>query len=75
MLLPKLKASRPLADHRPHALLPMRNDAFPAPPSPINTALSRCIKGGFFLDGRGALLKLKRGEGRKGGKFETGEGI
>jgi hypothetical protein len=49
----------------------MRNDAFPAPPSPINTALSRCIKGGFFGWER-AFLKLKMGEGRKRGKFETG---
>jgi hypothetical protein len=52
----------------------MRNDAFPTPHSPINTALSSCIKGGFFGWER-ALLKLKRGEGRKRGKFETGEGI
>jgi len=74
MLLPKLKAPRPLADQPPRALLPMRNDAFPAPHSPINTALSSCIKGGFFGWER-ALLKLKRGEGRKRGKFETGEGI
>jgi len=74
MLLPKLKAPRPLADQPPRALLPMRNDAFPAPPSPINTALSSCIRGGFF-GWEGALLKLKIGEGRKRGKFETGERI
>jgi hypothetical protein len=52
----------------------MRNDAFPAPPSPINTALSSCIKGGFFWMGEGSF-ETEKGEGRKRGKFETGEGI
>jgi len=63
-----------MADQRPHALLPMRNDAFPAPPSPINTALSSCIRGGFFWMGEGSF-ETEKGEGRKRGKFETGEGI
>jgi len=55
MLLPKLKAPRPLADQPPRALLPMRNDAFPAPPSPVNTALSSCIRGGFFWKREGCF--------------------
>ncbi|XP_061948000.1 uncharacterized protein LOC133671262 [Populus nigra] len=46
MLLPKLKAPRPLADQPSRALLPMRSNV-PAPPSPINAALSSCKKGGF----------------------------
>jgi len=60
MLLPKLKAPRPPADQPPRALLPMRNDAFPTPPSPINTALSSCIKrGGFRRDERGLFWNCK----------------
>jgi len=39
----------------------MRNDAFPAPPSPINTALSSCIKRGDF-------------GGMREGSFETEKG-
>jgi len=53
MLLPKLKAPRPLLEDLAWCpLLPMHNDAFPAPPSPINTALSSCNRGGFLLEGR-----------------------
>jgi len=49
LLLPKLKAPRPvLEDLARCPLLPMRSNV-PAPPSPINTALSSCNKGGFFL--------------------------
>jgi hypothetical protein len=33
----------------------MRNDAFPAPPSPVNTALSSCIRGGFFWKREGCF--------------------
>jgi len=47
-LLPKLKAPRPvLEDLARCSLLPMRSNV-PAPPSPINTALSSCNRGGFF---------------------------
>jgi len=46
----------------------MRNDAFPAPPSPINTALSSCIRGGGGFFGRErVVLKERRGIGRTGG--------
>ena len=61
MLLPKLKAPRPLADQPPRALLPMRNYAFPAPASPRNTTLSSCIKGGIFWMGEGSFETEKGG--------------
>jgi hypothetical protein len=51
----------------------MRNDAFPAPPSPINTALSSCIRGGGFFGRERVVLKERRGIGRTGGVFGTRE--
>jgi len=49
MLLPKLKAPRPLLEDLARCpLLPMHSNAFPAPSSPINTALSSCNRGGSF---------------------------
>ena len=61
MLLPKLKAPRPLLEDLAWCpLLPMHSNAFPAPPSPINTALSSCNRGGSFGGKAESPVFLKR---------------
>jgi hypothetical protein len=47
----------------------MRNDAFPAPPSPINTALSSCIRGGGIFWKREGCFERKEGDWKDGRSF------